>query len=173
MVKERRRNLPRRRVEHRTVESCGALIFCPSTKRYLFLLRNHDRFSGSWGLVGGKVETGETPVQGLRREIQEEIGDVSYQKIIPIEKFTSDNEKFFFYTFLIPVDEEFVPTLNDEHRGYCWVGIKDHPRPLHPGVWRSFKFDSVVKKLETMESVLSDIGFQDKLTSRNDSEVAE
>jgi hypothetical protein len=71
------------------------------------------------------------------------------------------------------VDEEFVPRLNDEHRGYCWVGIKDHPRPLHPGVWRSFKFDSVIEKLETLESVLADVGFQDELTSRNDSEVTE
>lgn len=173
MVKERRRNLSRRRVEHRTVESCGALIYCTTTKRYLFLLRDHDRFSGSWGLVGGKIEEGETAAQGLRREIQEEIGDISYNKIIPIEKFTSDNDRFFFYTFLIPVSEEFVPNLNDEHRGYCWVGIKDHPRPLHPGVWRSFKFDSVIEKLSTVEQALSDVSFQDKLASGNSTEVAE
>jgi 8-oxo-dGTP pyrophosphatase MutT (NUDIX family) len=137
----------------------------------LFLLRNHDRHEGSWGLVGGKIEKDETVVDGLRREIQEEIGEVDYKKIIPIEKFTSDNERFFFHTFLIPVKDEFVPKLNSEHRGYCWVGIKDYPRPLHPGVWRSFKFDSVIAKLSTMESVLADVGFQDKLTSGNSTEV--
>ena len=142
-------------MERRAVESCGALIYSVSTKRYLFLLRNHDRDPGSWGLVGGKIEPGESVIDGLHREIREEIGEIQYRKIVPIEKFTSNNQRFFFHTFLISIDNEFVPKLNDEHRGFCWVEIKDHPRPLHPGVWRSFKFDSVIRKLETMESILS------------------
>lgn len=163
MVEERRRNISRRGVEPRVVESCGALIYCIKTKRYLFLLRDQDRHSGHWGLVGGKVEPNESVADGLRREILEEIGPINYDKIIPIEKFTSDNERFYFHTFLIPVNEEFVPFLNKEHRGYCWVPIKDHPRPLHPGVWRSFKFDSVVKKISAMEQVLSDVGFENEV----------
>jgi 8-oxo-dGTP pyrophosphatase MutT (NUDIX family) len=171
MVKERRGDISRRGVEPRIVESCGALIYCISTRRYLFLLRDQDRHSGYWGLVGGKVESNESVVQGLCREIQEEIGDVAYSKIIPIEKFTSDNERFYFHTFLIPVNNEFVPSLNKEHRGYCWVELKDHPRPLHPGVWRSFKFDSVIKKISTMENVLSDVGFEHKITDRDHSQV--
>lgn len=158
-------------MEHRNLESCGALIYSRSTRRYLFLLRDHTRYQGSWGIVGGKVENTESVIEGLRREIQEEIGDLDYNKIIPIEKFTSDNGRFFFHTFLIPVDKEFVPELNNEHRGYCWVAIKDHPRPLHPGVWRSFKFDSVIEKLSTVEQVLSDIGFEDELSSRNGTKV--
>jgi 8-oxo-dGTP pyrophosphatase MutT (NUDIX family) len=108
-------------------------------------------------LVGGKVEAGETVIEGLHREITEEVGNnFSYSKIIPIEQFTSDNGKFVFHTFLIPIKEEFVPKLNHEHRGYCWVPLKDHPRPLHPGVWRSFKFAAIVDKLTTMESVFKD-----------------
>lgn len=173
MVKEHRRRISRRRVERGPLESCGALIYARSTKRYLFLLRDHDRHSGSWGLVGGKVEDGETVIDGLRREIQEEIGLIAYNKIIPIEKFTSDNERFYFHTFLIPVNEEFIPNLNSEHRGYCWVPIKDHPRPLHPGVWRSFKFDSVIEKLSAVEQALADVGFQDKFTGGNHTEVVE
>jgi len=141
-------------MENRAVESCGALIYCTTTQRYLFLLRNATKHADSWGLVGGKVEPNETVIQGLHREIQEEIGStISYSKIIPIEQFTSDNAKFVFHTFLIPVEQEFVPELNHEHRGYCWVPLKDHPRPLHPGVWRSFKFTAIVDKLHTTESV--------------------
>jgi 8-oxo-dGTP pyrophosphatase MutT (NUDIX family) len=122
------------------------------------LLRNAIRHSDSWGLVGGKVETDETVIQGLHREIKEEIGStISYKKVIPIEQFTSDNGKFVFHTFLIPVEQEFVPELNHEHRGYCWVHLKDHPKPLHPGVWRSFKFSAIVDKLKTMESVFTDL----------------
>jgi len=137
-------------------EGVGALVYAQSTKRYLFLLRSKSRHAGSWGIVGGKVESGETVIQGLVREIQEEIGqDYTNRKFIPLETFTADNRKFVYYTFLINVDSEFVPELNDEHRGYCWVELNDHPRPLHPGLWRSFNFDIVKKKIKTLESILN------------------
>lgn len=136
-------------------EGCGALIYAKSTNRYLFLLRTKSRHAGSWGIAGGKIDSGETVIQGLVREIQEEIGvDYTNRKFIPLETFTADNKKFAYYTFLVSVDEEFVPTLNDEHRGYCWVELDDHPRPLHPGLWRSFNFDIVKKKIKTLESIL-------------------
>ena len=150
------------------LSSTGALIYCTKTHRYLFLLRNSNRHSGSWGIVGGKVEAGETVIQGLHREIREELGgEIKDAKIIPIEQYTSDNDKFVFHTYLISVDEEFVPVLNHEHRGYCWVPLDDHPKPLHPGVWRSFKFAAILDKIKTMETVLSKVGFDDKISKSN------
>ena len=140
-------------LEH--TEGCGALIYARTTNRYLFLLRNKSKHSGSWGIAGGKIHDGETVIQGLVREIQEEIGvDYAKKKFIPLETFTADNRKFVYYTFLVDCDKEFVPLLNDEHRGYCWVELHDHPRPLHPGLWRSFNFDIIKKKIKTLESIL-------------------
>lgn len=137
-------------------EGCGALVYARSTNRYLFLLRNKNRTAGQWGIVGGKIETGETVMQGLCREIQEEIGqDFTKKKFIPLETFTADNRKFVYYTFLVDCDREFVPTLNAEHRGYCWVELDDHPKPLHPGLWRSFSFEIIKKKIKTLESILN------------------
>ena len=143
-------------MEHSSItQGCGALIYSTSSQRYLFLLRNGSRHGGVWGLVGGKLEANETVVAGLYREIQEEISlDLSKNKIIPVEKFTSEDSKFSYHTYVIRVDDEFVPTLNNEHRGYCWVNLKDHPRPLHPGVWRTFNFSAVVDKLRTLETIL-------------------
>ena len=137
------------------ITGVGALIYSRNTKRYLFLLRTQKRHKKSWGLVGGGVEQSETVVHALAREIQEEIGcDLQQAKFIPLEKFTSDDNKFVYHTFLIPVDDEFIPTLNHEHNGYCWVPLENYPKPLHPGVWRTFKFSAVVQKIKTLEQVL-------------------
>lgn len=135
------------------VEAVGALVYSQNTQRYLFLLRDNTKFSGTWGLVGGKVDTGETVYQALCREIQEEIGVLGFNKVVPIEKFTSPNKKFIYHTFLAIAPNEFVPKLNEEHRGYCWVALEDHPKPLHPGVWKTFSFNSIVDKLKTIELI--------------------
>lgn len=133
---------------------CGALIYCTSTHRYLFLLRRNGRYPNTWGLVGGKVENGETIFEGLNREIKEELGgEIKDAKIIPIEKYTSDNSSFVYQTYLIRVEEEFVPELNDEHKGYCWVQLEDHPKPLHPGVHRTIRFQANQDKIRVAESI--------------------
>ena len=134
--------------------SCGALIYCTRTHRYLFLLRNGGRYPNTWGLVGGKVEPGETVLEGLHREIREEMGgEIKDAKVIPIEQYTSNKNTFVYHTFLIKVEEEFVPELNNEHKGYCWVPLDDYPKPLHPGVWRTFKFKNIIDKIRTIEQI--------------------
>lgn len=140
---------------HDIIEGIGSFIYCTSTKRYLFLLRNKGKYAGTWGVVGGKSECNETILETLSREIQEELGgSISDPKIIPLEKFTSENTKFVYHTYITPVDLEFVPKLNDEHRGYCWVTLEDYPTPLHPGVWRTIRFAVVAEKIKTLESIL-------------------
>lgn len=160
MVKERRRKISSRGMESGAlIEGTGALIYSIRTKRYLFILRNGKRYADNWALPGGRIESGETVSQALTREIEEELGGVIRgAKLYPIEKFTSENGKFSYHTFLIPVDDEFVPELNHEHKGYAWCPIDSHPRPLHPGVWRTINFSEVADKLKTVQDLLDQDG---------------
>ena len=137
-----------------SIVGAGCLFYSLATKRYLFLLRNGSKHSGTWGLPGGKIDKGENIIDGLYREIEEEMGDTpELIKVIPIETFTSDDYYFNYHTYLITIENEFIPTLNDEHKGYAWVNINDYPKPLHPGVWNTFKFEVVQEKLKTVEKL--------------------
>lgn len=125
--------------------SCGALIYCTSTNRYLFLLRNMGRYTNTWGIVGGKVDQSENVKQALIREIKEELGgEIKDAQYISVDKYESGNKDFAYYTFLVKVEEEFVPILNKEHKGYCWVTLDDIPEPIHPGL--SMTVNSKIKR---------------------------
>tara|TARA_B110000977_G_C11057581_1_gene484713 strand:- start:766 stop:1218 length:453 start_codon:yes stop_codon:yes gene_type:complete len=136
-----------------TLTNAGVLVYSTITGRYLFLLRSGGSYNNHWGLVGGKMESDESLHQGLCREIREEIGISQIGKLIPLDQYTSDNNKFIYHTFLCSVVDEFIPKLNDEHKGYCWVKLEDCPKPVHPGVWKTLAFDSVKSKIKTFEFI--------------------
>ena len=148
-----RRSLRRRGLELRALTAgVGALIYARNTQRYLFLLRSSGSWSRTWGLPGGKIKLGETVLEGLNREIQEELGGIIIDpKVVPVEMFTSNNEQFVYHTFFIAVDYEFAPALNQEHIGYAWVPIDSAPHPLHPGVSRTFGSTTILAKIKTAE----------------------
>ena len=113
----------------------GALFYTLDTNRFLFLHRAQGKRKDVWGLVGGTNEGIETPWEGLKREITEELGFLpEIRKILPLESFISSDSKFFFHTYLCVVKEEFVPKLNKEHNGYAWCSFTKWPKPLHHGL---------------------------------------
>jgi len=134
------------------IQGAGALFYSKQTHRWLFLMRADGRHENTWGFVGGKSEGSETPIETLHREITEEIGtDIPpIQKIIPIEKFTNNN--FEYNSYVCIVDNEFMPVLNQEHKGYCWTEIDSWPMPLHPGVFSSLRIDVIKQKIRTIVS---------------------
>lgn len=128
--------------------SAGIFFYSASTDRFLFLLRN-DKANGFWGIPGGKIENDETLLEGLARECDEEIQHFPENaKLVPIQKFV--NNTFTYHTFFCKVDSEFIPILNDEHVGYCWVDVNHYPKPLHPGLFNTINFDVVQEKLKAL-----------------------
>ena len=58
-------------------------------------MRNDKKYRGHWGLPGGKIEEGESLYDAIERECQEEIGRMpDHVKLVPVEKFTADNNRF-------------------------------------------------------------------------------
>lgn len=130
----------------------GGLFLCTDTRRFLLLLRTQGKTAGTWGLVGGRKEPSDsTVVEALTREISEEVGTTpKIKKIVPLELFTSNDQNFQYSTYVLMIDKEFIPTLNEEHSGYAWCSFNNWPKPLHQGVKNSFANRVVRAKLELL-----------------------
>ena len=120
MAKKFRGRVQRGTLDSSLIEGVGTFIYSTSTQRYLFLLRNSKKYAGTWGLGGGGIEAGENLLTSLYRELDEELGyDFSETKVIPIEKFTSDNGHFNYHTFLIAIEPENNLVMNFIFNN-CW-----------------------------------------------------
>jgi 8-oxo-dGTP pyrophosphatase MutT (NUDIX family) len=130
----------------------GVWFRSQDTGRYLYLLRNDSKHPGAWGLPGGKVEAGETLLGGMERECIEELGSFpTYQRLVPLEKFTSADESFEYHTWVCVIASEFVPRLNHEHLGYAWLDSGHFPKPMHPGLWNTVNIEAVQNKVLLVE----------------------
>jgi len=130
----------------------GGIFLAKDTKRFLFLLRTQGKTARTWGLVGGRKEpTDITAYDALTREIQEEVGKIpTIRKTIPLELFVSNDQHFQYNTYVLLVDKEFIPTLNEEHAGYSWCDYDNFPKPLHQGVKNSFSNKIIKAKIELL-----------------------
>ena len=133
----------------------GALFYAKSTGRFLLLQKAAGKHAGTWGLVGGTNIEGESPWQGLQREIIEEIGAMpTILKTLPLETFVSNDTVFNFHTYLCVIEEEFVPVLSSEHNGWAWANIELAPKPLHQGLRSSFGNKTIRTKLQTIFDII-------------------
>ena len=139
-----------------SLKAVGVWFRAHFTGRYLYLLRNDSKHPGCWALPGGKVEPGETLLGAMERECIEELGSFpEYQKILPLERFTSAAGKFEYNTWVCMVSDEFKPNLNHEHLGYAWIAAGEWPRPMHPGLWNTLNIDAVRDKMSQVEQQIT------------------
>lgn len=138
-------------MESGVVNAVGVWFYSLATQRYLYLLRNDNKHPSTWGLAGGKVESGETLLETIDRECTEELGSMpEYIRLVPLEQFTSADGAFAYHTFFCCVANEFQPKLNHEHLGYAWIDTQSWPKPMHPGLWSTVNFDVVQEKIDTV-----------------------
>ena len=91
-------------------------------------------FGGTWGLPGGALHEGESPIDGALREAAEEAG-IPDGAVVP--RFTSvlDLKIWSYTTVVADVVTPFEPVISDpESVALEWVLFDDvTERPLHPG----------------------------------------
>ncbi len=132
----------------------GTIFVSKKTNRVLLNLRApHKSHSMCWSLWGGMVEVGEQPKDALLRELTEEMGFVpDIERIYPFDVYQSKDKHFKYYSFVCIVEDEFVPELNSESCGYCWIDLGHWPKPMHQGAKLSF---CNAKSIEKIKIILS------------------
>lgn len=135
-------------------KASGCIFLATNTGRVMLQQRSSTcSYPNTWAFFGGKAELDERPIQTLLRELEEEIGVLpKIQKVYPLYKFTSPDSKFTYNTFLISVFQEFVPDLNSESSGFCWVNLDRLPQPLHPGVKAQISNRELMAKIKTIHA---------------------
>ena len=126
--------------------SAGVLIMCTKTNKVLLLLRSSEGRNGNtWSLLSGGIEDGETPLEGLKREVTEEISInpdiIDYKFINKIDTGDSSKEFHYYEGF---TSSQFIPKLDHENTDYKWVSKDELPSPLYPklkekldNIWKS------------------------------------
>jgi 8-oxo-dGTP pyrophosphatase MutT (NUDIX family) len=109
----------------------GAGIFFTDGDKVLLLKRSKKGDNcGSWGLPGGKIEEGESPIDAALREAKEECGKVLGQRFEDAKETDGLHE---WTTFFFKVKRPFECELSDEHTDYKWADIKSLDKyELHP-----------------------------------------
>ncbi len=126
--------------------AAGTLLVAEASGRVLLLYRADGE---GWATPGGMSEPGETPAQTAQRELEEETGlapmftecVVGYEfvrlsdgAVVSASEDGLPGAAVLLYTmFVCTVRDEFVPSLDGEHRTWRWARPADAEGRLHPG----------------------------------------
>ena len=113
---------------HSPIVTVGAAIFHPRTDDVL-MFRTH-KWSGLWGIPGGKVRHGEPCIDALRRELKEETNlDVTRIEFVLVQDCIGSKEfyrdaHFVLLNYRCRAVEPLDVQLNDEAQEFQWVTLQ-------------------------------------------------
>jgi hypothetical protein len=147
-------------VNTRQATYSGILLYCTSTKRFLFFTpRSRGRLVS---LLGDNPIDNETPPETIHRVTKEDGGfEVPPTSLIPLIPLEIDGTTY--YTYLCFINHEFKPNLSDRLISSTWEDYtKLDDLQLHQSVSHLFSRDKKLKKLTKPSDILDDLDF-DKL----------
>lgn len=106
-------------LEQDTNDIAGIFVF--NQKNEVLVLFKAD---GSPDIPKGHIDEGETPLQAVKRELNEETGIVLNTEPNSFGKVNVEPGKDF-YRFVIQTNQDFVIYLSDEHKGFEFMKTDD------------------------------------------------
>jgi 8-oxo-dGTP pyrophosphatase MutT (NUDIX family) len=110
------------------MKKVAKLVIVDSEKRYLLMYRNnHPVFGNDPDLPGGTLEEGESTVEAMVREVQEEIGFlIDKDKTEELYAGAEYSRRGTHYSlFLTVIDERPKINMSWEHTSYEWLERED------------------------------------------------
>lgn len=105
-----------------------AALFIEHENRILLLHRQEHKSQGNlWGIPGGKLEKGETPLEAVIRETKEETGydfsnePIEYLGAVYIEYNKKDHFVYHMFRTKLIGDPSVVKINFTEHKGFTWA----------------------------------------------------
>lgn len=119
--------------------------------KLLLLQSSNDKSEKArWGVPAGKLEKGETPLEGAIRELKEETGievqenQIYYLGALYIRKPDVD---YVYHLFQVQVEKLPKIQLSAEHQNYAWASFEDLENwPLMAGAKQALYFYQKQKK---------------------------
>lgn len=115
----------RARSEVRPEVCVGAIAI--DQDRILLVRRGRGAAQGMWAVPGGRVETGESMISAVAREVFEETGiEVAVERFIGWVERISDDYHFVIHDFLVTVlDDLPSPVPGDDAAEALWVPLEE------------------------------------------------
>jgi len=135
----------------------GALLWCPSTRKYLILRRSADKdFGGeTWECVTGRVDQGEGFSEAVRREVREELGiEAQVDLLLGVMHFyrgeaSPENELVGVYFCCTIANPEEI-RLSWEHSEARWVTAEEAGQLLPSSHWLA----EMIRRAESLRQLL-------------------
>jgi 8-oxo-dGTP pyrophosphatase MutT (NUDIX family) len=109
------------------------VLLCNEKNRILLLEKQH-RIKGTyWDLPGGRMQKGETILETLRREVEEETGLQNLKGIQPFDMILTNlriptiqgEVGLILSVYRGNIDSSFIPLLSSEHIDFDWFSFSD------------------------------------------------
>ena len=117
-------------------QGAGCLILAQNTGRFLVALRSaFCQQPQTYGTIGGAIDTGESPIDAMRREVMEECGYlgeiIDIKPLYLFSKETRAGTLFNYHNFVVLIEHEFVAHEHWETEQFLWVTYEELAS-LHP-----------------------------------------
>ena len=121
----------------------------------LFLQRSKESKSALlWAVPGGKIESNETPIEGMIREIREETSiylDKNYVIDLGCFYIKTPDWQYTYYMFFVELKNKPVINISDEHNNFIWITLLESKGlPLMIGVEETIEIFN--EKFNSLES---------------------